>query len=42
METYLKIENPNDKLGGGMFSKMGKYTQEKFMVFQKKNEILFG
>lgn len=34
------VIDPNDPSGGGMFSKPGRFTAEKYIVFQKKDEIL--
>ena len=37
----LQIQSLYDNQGG-MFSKAGRHTSEKYMVFQKKEEILGG
>jgi hypothetical protein len=34
------VADSNDPSGGGMFSKPGRFTAEKYIVFQKKDEIL--
>lgn len=35
------VNDIHDKSGQGMFSKAGRYTSEIYMIFQKKNEILY-
>jgi hypothetical protein len=36
----LLVNDTNDPSGGGMFSKPGRFTSEKYIVFQKKDEIM--
>lgn len=36
------VNDPHDSSGQGMFSKAGRYTSEKYMIFQRKDEILYN
>ena len=36
------VNDNNDLSGQGMFSKPGRFTSEKYMIFQKKDEIFGG
>lgn len=35
------VQDPHDPSGLGMFSKAGRFTTEKYIIFQKKDEIMF-
>jgi len=34
------VADPSDPSGSGMFSKPGRFTFEKYMIFHRKDEIL--
>ena len=34
------VTDQHDPSGLGMFSKVGRFTSEKYIIFQKKDEIL--
>lgn len=36
------VTDNHDPSGLGMFSKVGRFTSEKYIIFQKKDEILFN
>ena len=36
------VNDHNDPSGQGMFSKPGRFTSEKYIIFQKKDEIFGG
>ena len=36
----VSINEKTDPTGGGMFSKAGKFTSQKYSIFRKKDEIL--
>ena len=36
------VNDSNDPSGRGMFSKSGRFTSEKYIIFQKKDEIFGG
>jgi len=40
MAKIQLVTNSKDPSGMGMFSKTGRFTNELYSVFQKKNEIL--
>lgn len=36
------VTDNHDPSGLGMFSKVGRFTSEKYIIFQKKDEILYN
>jgi hypothetical protein len=40
--TFFHVADQHDPSGKGMFSKPGRYTSEKYIIFSKKEEILYN